>query len=150
MCFLQPQRVFPSGRGKSQKSEDLDADFQFSVVLTDLTKIMDKPLKKMPHLPDFLFQVFAHTFLSKFMERRKLQNPHQGMCFLQPQRVFPHGRGKSQKSEDLDADFQFFVALTDLTKIMDKPLKKMPHLPNSFFQGFVHTFFFKNHGTTKT
>ena len=78
------------------------------------------------------------------MERRKLENPHQGMCFSQPELVSPRSRGKSQKNEDLDADFLFFVVLTDLTEIMDKPLKKMPDLPDSFFQGFVHTFFQKS------
>ena len=82
------------------------------------------------------------------MERRKIENPHQGMCFLQPQLVFPSGRGKSQKSEDLDADLQLFVVLTDLTKIMDKPLKKMPDLRDDFFKGWS-TLFFKSHGTTK-
>ena len=48
------------------------------------------------------------------MERRKIKNPHQGMCFFQPQQVFPRGREKSQKNEDLDADVQFFDARTDV------------------------------------
>ena len=78
------------------------------------------------------------------MERRKLENPHQGMCFVQPERVFPRGRGKSQESGDLDADFEYFGVLTDLTKNVDKPLKKMPDLPGAFFQGFGQTFFQKS------
>jgi len=137
MCFLQPQQVFPRGREKSKKSEDFDADFQFFNVLTHLIKIVEKPLKKMPDLPDFFSRVCPHS-VSKVMERRKVENPHQGMCFLQPQQVFPRGREKS-KIEDRDADFQFFVLRTDLIKIADNPLKKMPDLPDFFSRVWPHS-----------
>ena len=100
----------------------------------------------MPDLTDF-FSTVCPQSLSKAMERRKILNPHQGMTFLQLQQVFPRGREKSQKSEDRDADFQFFNLLR-FDKNCGQTLEK-----NAGFAGFLsrvfHIFFFKIHGTKK-
>ena len=80
------------------------------------------------------------------MERRKIESPHQGMCLLQPQQVFTRGREKSQKSEDLDGDFQFFDVPTDSKKNCRQTLEKNAGFAGFFFKS-LSTLCSKSHGT---
>ena len=98
----------------------------------------------MPDPPDAFLQGFVRTFFQKSwnVQNWKIRTKEYVLCNLNE---FSHVVEEHRKKNgDLDAVFQYFVVLTDLTKNMDKPLKKMPDLPASFFQGFAHTFFQKS------
>ena len=97
MCFCNPNKFSHVAEKNHKKVKILMGTFNFSMCLQIRKKIVDKPLKKMPDLPDFFSRVCPHSD-SKVMERRKVENPHQVMCFLQPQQVFLRGREKTQKN----------------------------------------------------